>query len=79
MDTTTSQNTQQHETEERETLMLQMCLIELRKERLVNQSQQEHIKALWGYVQQLTSALQEDNNQHGWTAIGHCNNEEINR
>ena len=48
-----------------------MCLIELRKERLGNQSQQEHIKALWGYIQRLTRALQEDNNQHGWTAIGH--------
>lgn len=71
MDTITSQNTQQHEAEERETLLLQMCLIELRKERLVNQSQQEHIKALWGYIQRLTRALQEDNNQHGWTAIGH--------
>ena len=71
MDTTNSQNTQQHETEERETLLLQMCLIELRKERLVNQSQKEHIKELVENVQQLTRALHENNNQHGWTAIGH--------
>ena len=58
MDSTTVQNTQ-HDREEREIMLFQMCLLELRKERIANQLQQEQITALWAYIQQLTLALQE--------------------